>query len=152
MNNVSNPVLAIAKRISSRIPKQDLCHRSAYQTPPLWKNKQCSYPTIPLPLFRKSSKFPRKPIDFPLKPRQFHSRHLSTSSNGQDSAKARDDLPSKEEGRRSSASKRFDHLMDNIQSNIFTAGQRLNDLTGYTGIEALKKEIEQQGSPSSSCN
>ena len=36
--------------------------------------------------------------------------------------------------------------MDNIQSNIFTAGQRLNDLTGYSGIEALKKEIEQQGS------
>ncbi|KAL9125136.1 MAG: hypothetical protein Q9217_005612 [Psora testacea] len=31
-----------------------------------------------------------------------------------------------------------------MQSNIFIAGQRLNDLTGYSGIEALKKDIEQQ--------
>ena len=34
--------------------------------------------------------------------------------------------------------------MDNVQSNIFIAGQRLNDLTGYSGIEALKKDIERQ--------
>ena len=58
---------------------------------------------------------------------------------------ARNDLPSAEEGRRSQISKRFTHLMDHLQSNIFIAGQRLNDLTGYSGIEALKKEIEQQG-------
>ena len=35
--------------------------------------------------------------------------------------------------------------MDHLQSNIFIAGQRLNDLTGYSGIEALKKDIEIQG-------
>lgn len=35
--------------------------------------------------------------------------------------------------------------MDNVQSNIFFAGQRLNDLTGYSGIEALKRDIEEQG-------
>jgi sensitive to high expression protein 9, mitochondrial len=34
--------------------------------------------------------------------------------------------------------------MDNVQSNIFTASKRLNDLTGYSGIEALKKSIENQ--------
>lgn len=34
--------------------------------------------------------------------------------------------------------------MDNVQSNIFTASQHLNDLTGYSGIEALKKSIEKQ--------
>lgn len=33
--------------------------------------------------------------------------------------------------------------MDNFQTHVFTASQRLNDLTGYSGIEALKKEIEQ---------
>ena len=54
-------------------------------------------------------------------------------------------LPSQEEGRRSHISRRFTHLMDNLQSNIFIDGQRLNDLTGYSGIEALKKEIEEQG-------
>jgi sensitive to high expression protein 9, mitochondrial len=31
--------------------------------------------------------------------------------------------------------------MDNLQSNIFLASQRLNDLTGYSGIEALKQRI-----------
>ena len=55
------------------------------------------------------------------------------------------ELPSQEEGRRSHVSKRFTHLMDHLQSNIFIAGQRLNDLTGYSGIEALKKDIEEQG-------
>ena len=57
------------------------------------------------------------------------------------------DLPSQEEGRRSHVSKRFSSLMDHLQSNIFIAGQRLNDLTGYSGIEALKKDIEEQGAP-----
>lgn len=72
------------------------------------------------------------------------SRPLSTgSSNAAD--KPRSDLPSQEEGRRSHLSKRFSHVMDHLQSNIFIAGQRLNDLTGYSGIEALKKDIEQQG-------
>jgi sensitive to high expression protein 9 len=31
--------------------------------------------------------------------------------------------------------------MDNLQGNIFIASQRLNDLTGYSGIEALKSRI-----------
>ena len=34
--------------------------------------------------------------------------------------------------------------MDGFQTNVFLAGQRLNDLTGYSGIEALKRSIEQQ--------
>ena len=54
-------------------------------------------------------------------------------------------LPSQEESQRSNVARRFSHVMDNVQSNIFIAGQRLNDLTGYSGIEALKKEIEEQG-------
>jgi sensitive to high expression protein 9 len=36
-------------------------------------------------------------------------------------------------------------MMDNLQSNVFVAGQRLNDLTGYTSIEALKRDIHEQG-------
>ena len=71
-------------------------------------------------------------------------RHLSNDSKDGPSNPQRY-LPSQEEGRRSNLSKRFSHLMDHMQSNIFIAGQRLNDLTGYSGIEALKKDIEQQG-------
>ena len=36
-------------------------------------------------------------------------------------------------------------MMDNLQSNVFVAGQRLNDLTGYSSIEALKNDIHFQG-------
>ncbi|KAJ5719207.1 hypothetical protein N7493_007662 [Penicillium malachiteum] len=53
-------------------------------------------------------------------------------------------LPSYLESRRSKLSKQFTTMMDNVQSNVFVAGQRLNDLTGYSGIEALKKEIHEQ--------
>lgn len=74
---------------------------------------------------------------------------LSTTSkrpaNDDEVQKPRKDLPSQEEGRRSQAFKRLSHVMDHLQSNIFIAGQRLNDLTGYSGIEALKKDIEEQG-------
>ncbi|KAG0646274.1 Sensitive to high expression [Hyphodiscus hymeniophilus] len=59
-----------------------------------------------------------------------------------------EELPSAEEGRRSQVGKRFSHLMDNLQGNIFIASQRINDLTGYSGIEALKTRIttlEQRG-------
>ena len=52
------------------------------------------------------------------------------------------DLPSQAERRRGQISKRFTYLMDDVQSKIFLASQRLNDLTGYSGIEALKKTIE----------
>ncbi|KFY23553.1 hypothetical protein V493_05805 [Pseudogymnoascus sp. VKM F-4281 (FW-2241)] len=51
------------------------------------------------------------------------------------------ELPSATEGRRSLISKRLTNLMDNLQGNIFLASQHLNDLTGYSGIEALKRTI-----------
>jgi sensitive to high expression protein 9 len=50
-------------------------------------------------------------------------------------------LPSAEEGRRLAVTKRFSSLMDHLQGNIFIASQRINDLTGYSGIEALKARI-----------
>ncbi|KAI9374153.1 Mdm33 family-domain-containing protein [Aspergillus egyptiacus] len=53
-------------------------------------------------------------------------------------------LPSYLEERRSQLSKQFTTMMDNLQSNVFVAGQRLNDLTGYSSIEALKRSIHEQ--------
>ena len=51
------------------------------------------------------------------------------------------ELPSAEESRRMALTKRFSNIMDNLQGNIFIASQRINDLTGYSGIEALKQRI-----------
>lgn len=68
-------------------------------------------------------------------------------SNGSEQKRSR--LPSNLENRRSRYSKQFSGMMDNLQSNVFVAGQRLNDLTGYSSIETLKNEIQHQGmSPS----
>lgn len=54
------------------------------------------------------------------------------------------DLPSQIAALRSKAAERFSYFMDNFQSQIFVASRRINDLTGYSGIERLKKEIEAQ--------
>lgn len=54
-------------------------------------------------------------------------------------------LPSEDEHNRSSFLKGLTSRMDNIQAVVFNAGQRLNELTGYSGIEALKIAIEEQG-------
>jgi sensitive to high expression protein 9, mitochondrial len=73
-------------------------------------------------------------------------RHQSSTGETDNAPNSpRLDLPSHEEGRRSHVSKSFSRVMDHLQSNIFIAGQRLNDLTGYSGIETLKQEIEKQG-------
>ncbi|KAL4942149.1 hypothetical protein BDV06DRAFT_193037 [Aspergillus oleicola] len=53
-------------------------------------------------------------------------------------------LPSYIENRRSHFAKQFSTVMDNLQSNVFVAGQRLNDLTGYSSIDSLKRSIQEQ--------
>ena len=55
-------------------------------------------------------------------------------------------LPSEKPSHTSPLRQRFASFMDNSQSYLFTASQRLNDLTGYSGIEALKTEISTQES------
>ena len=51
------------------------------------------------------------------------------------------ELPSAKQNRRTAITKRFSSVMDHLQGNIFIASQRINDLTGYSGIEALKARI-----------
>ncbi|PWW77753.1 hypothetical protein C7212DRAFT_292704, partial [Tuber magnatum] len=38
----------------------------------------------------------------------------------------------------------FSAAMDDLQAAMFSAGQKLNEITGYSDIEALKKSIEKQ--------
>ena len=126
-----------------------------------WICQQCRHRSQNLSPGGKSETTRLRPGDMILNTRAtwgiYHSklktRRASSSAQGSSPASdakdalytARKDLPSQEEGRRSHISKRLSHLMDHLQSNIFIAGQRLNDLTGYSGIEALKKDIEDQG-------
>lgn len=48
------------------------------------------------------------------------------------------ELPSQTDSRRSAASQKFSHFMDDLQSRVLVASQTLSDLTGYSAIEAIK--------------
>jgi sensitive to high expression protein 9 len=58
-----------------------------------------------------------------------------------------EDLPSHQEKLRWKLSKRFNQMMDDLMPKVALASQRINKYTGtdYTGIEALRKEIIEQG-------
>ncbi|KAK9377633.1 Mdm33 family-domain-containing protein [Lipomyces chichibuensis] len=53
-------------------------------------------------------------------------------------------LPSSLEARRSQLSKTLSQKLDLLQATLFTAGKTLNNLTGYSEIELLRKAIEKQ--------
>lgn len=56
-------------------------------------------------------------------------------------------LPSFTENHRHPLSARFSTFMDNLQSRVLTATQTINDLTGYSAIEAIKRrnsELERE--------
>ncbi|KAK0391358.1 hypothetical protein NLU13_0859 [Sarocladium strictum] len=53
---------------------------------------------------------------------------------------AESELPSSHENRRSDIQQRFSHIMDTLQTRALNASQTLNDVTGYSSIEAIKAE------------
>ena len=79
------------------------------------------------------------------KPQHASSSSSSSSfSSSSSSAPPNDPLPSQLAARYSHLRGQFMSFMDNFQTHIFTASKRLNDLTGYSSIEQLKKDIEAQ--------
>ncbi|TPX14052.1 uncharacterized protein E0L32_000446 [Thyridium curvatum] len=75
----------------------------------------------------------------PTAPDGHSSSSSPTASPSSSSPPAAADLPSAAESRRAPLSARFSTLMDNLQSRVFVASQALNDLTGYSAIEAIKQ-------------
>ncbi|KAI0913244.1 hypothetical protein F4823DRAFT_87424 [Ustulina deusta] len=51
------------------------------------------------------------------------------------------DLPSAQNSRRSALNQSLSSFMDRAQTTLFTASQRINNLTGYSSIETLKSQI-----------
>ncbi|KAI1798746.1 Mdm33 family-domain-containing protein [Daldinia bambusicola] len=51
------------------------------------------------------------------------------------------ELPSAQNSRRSALNRSLSTFMDRAQTTLFAASQRINDLTGYSGIETLKAQI-----------
>lgn len=52
-------------------------------------------------------------------------------------------LPSQKETKRYQISKKLEEYLDSLQDTIFTASQKLNDVTGYSSIEKLKESIQE---------
>ncbi|KAG6141805.1 hypothetical protein E4U12_004315 [Claviceps purpurea] len=50
------------------------------------------------------------------------------------------ELPSETDSRRSNLNQKFSVVMDTVQARMLNASQTLNDITGYSSIEAIKHE------------
>ena len=129
-------------RFAPRLVFDSIASSSASRTLRI-SNRPSIRPSICLQC-RVRSQVRRYADDFkpPIPPKSADSPKPTEPSNGsQLLEEVTEELPSASEGRRSQMGKRFSHLMDNLQGNIFIASQRINDLTGYSGIEALKSRI-----------
>ena len=124
------------------------CAKSRFLTflanvPSMWVCRQCQLRLLRPQAPAIAQGLSLRPFPFAARRRLSSSRHAlwipSSAPPDPDH-----DLPSAAESRRSAASKRVTHLLDSMQTNLFRASQRLNDLTGYSGIEALKQSIERQ--------
>ncbi|KAI1455987.1 Mdm33 family-domain-containing protein [Annulohypoxylon moriforme] len=63
------------------------------------------------------------------------------SSTSSSTSAPNPDLPSTQNSRRSNMNRQLSAFMDRAQTTLFAASQRINDLTGYSGIEVLKSQI-----------
>ncbi|KAH7150453.1 Mdm33 family-domain-containing protein [Dactylonectria estremocensis] len=79
------------------------------------------------------------------KPKESKVDDVKTGSVKRDAIKPEEparsfELPSTTDSRRSELMQRFSAIMDKFQSRALNATQTLNDITGYTGIEAIKAQ------------
>ncbi|KAJ4383104.1 sensitivity to high expression protein she9 [Neurospora sp. IMI 360204] len=63
----------------------------------------------------------------------------TTTENGNNDS-TQPELPSRTEAHRARLAARFSTIMDNFQTRLLTATQTLNDLTGYSAIEQIKRQ------------
>jgi len=89
----------------------------------------------------------KKPAD-EQKPQENSAENEESTKDAKPSNSPRVDvtkLPSTIESKRIEISKRISAAMNDLQGTLFVAGKRLNEVTGYAGIEQMKKAIEAQG-------
>ncbi|KAG4025227.1 hypothetical protein MFRU_063g00170 [Monilinia fructicola] len=131
-------------RISPRSSlKSSICLQCRIYSPSLRRHFSDDRPIIePPPHLRPKVTPPPEepkpqPEDKPIPPPESSKEDVSPSPK----VEREGELPSALESRRLAITKKLSNLMDHMQGNIFIASQRINDLTGYSGIEALKTKI-----------
>ncbi|KHN99002.1 mitochondrial inner membrane protein [Metarhizium album ARSEF 1941] len=68
--------------------------------------------------------------------------HRDSATSTDSHVSSATELPSVTDSRRSDLNQRFSQAMDNLQARVLTASQTLNDITGYSSIEGIKRENE----------
>ncbi|KAI0152251.1 Mdm33 family-domain-containing protein [Hypoxylon sp. NC0597] len=117
---------------------------SSNSTPPKSPNNEDKKSAIENePPFAFSPPFPEPPSPPPPPPPPQQPEPIPASN--QHTAKGQQppnpDLPSAQNSRRSTLNRKLSSFMDRAQTTLFAASQRINDLTGYSGIETLKSQI-----------
>ncbi|KFA76100.1 hypothetical protein S40288_00375 [Stachybotrys chartarum IBT 40288] len=74
------------------------------------------------------------------KPKEDNDATTSSTSAAESPPASHHELPSTTESRRSALNLKLSQIMDDIQVRAFNASQKLNDITGYSGIETIKAE------------
>ncbi|KAI5868699.1 Mdm33 family-domain-containing protein [Durotheca rogersii] len=104
--------------------------------------------STPPPYPASSESEPPNPTEPPLPPPPPQGRDGSSRSSSDDSDSHADrrqqhdpELPSALNSRRSQLNRSLSAFMDRAQTTFFVASRRLNDLTGYSGIETLKGRV-----------
>lgn len=107
---------------------------------------ELSRPQLPSIYLRSRTRAPETPARFfSSQPPSKDGEKGTTPANEEEKASspetpAIDNLPSAQQNHHNGMKEKFSQLMDTLQSRAFTASQTLNDLTGYSGIEAIKAE------------
>ncbi|KAI1436151.1 hypothetical protein GGR50DRAFT_259563 [Xylaria sp. CBS 124048] len=73
--------------------------------------------------------------------KDYKEEKAQSQSQSQQSTTSPSDLPSALNSQRSALNQSLSAFMDRAQTTLFTASQRINDLTGYSSIETLKVRI-----------
>ncbi|KAI1810112.1 Mdm33 family-domain-containing protein [Poronia punctata] len=94
-----------------------------------------SFPPPPTETTNNSSPTPNDPVLDPATPEKEQKPDNNTPPTPDP------DLPSAQNSRRSALNQSLSAFMDRTQTALFSASQRINDLTGYSSIESLKSQI-----------
>lgn len=103
---------------------------------------QCYMRVLNVPARFYSSQLPSKDTQPPVDQTPSRTADPSIDSSANINQKAAYELPSTTDSRRSNVNQEFSRIMDNLQARVLNASQTLNDITGYSGIEAIKRENE----------
>ncbi|KAI1482282.1 Mdm33 family-domain-containing protein [Daldinia eschscholtzii] len=103
------------------------------EPPPQPEPESSPTPTTPTPTSKQTPP-PQQPP--PPPPPEDRSAAAAAAAG-----KQQHELPSAQNSRRSALNRSLSTFMDRAQTTLFAASQRINDLTGYSGIETLKSQI-----------